>query len=207
MSPKTKETKPKKTKIKTESAVRESIEETVATKVPTESASKAFSAGDEDERELDKIIAAADQAASEAGIKEKFYEAVGRRKETTARVRLFTKKSSDNTAEDKGLITVNNKPYDAYFTDKNLQIRIEAPLRKLKSLHRFKATVLVSGGGLSGQADAIRHGISRALEKFDINFRKKLKKAGYLTRDPREKERRKFGHKGKARKSGRWSKR
>lgn len=172
--------------------------------VPATTASKAtLPVSDDDERQLDQIIAAADQ---EAGAKEKYYEAIGRRKDAIARVRLFTKKSGDAVSEDLAILTVNGKSYSDYFLDSNLLARIEAPLRKLKSLHRFKATVLVRGGGISGQADAVRHGIARALEKFDANFRKKLKKSGYLTRDPREKERRKYGHK-KARKSGRWSKR
>jgi|SRR3990167_3385346 len=138
--------------------------------------------------------------------KEKYYETVGRRKESVARVRLYTKKSSDPVSEDGALITVNNKNYTDYFSDVNLQHVVESPLRKLKSLNRFKATVLVRGGGISGQADAIKHGISRALELFDPNFRKKLKKSGFLTRDPRVKERRKYGLK-KARKSPQWKKR
>ena len=140
------------------------------------------------------------------GGKEKYFQAIGRRKESVARVRLYTKKSTDKAEDDKALIIINDKDYTDYFSDKTLQMHLEAPLRKLKSLNRFKATVHVSGGGMSGQADAVRHGLARALEQFDINFRKKLKKAGYLTRDPREKERRKYGHK-KARKSPRWSKR
>ncbi|MEK7124870.1 MAG: 30S ribosomal protein S9 [Patescibacteria group bacterium] len=144
-------------------------------------------------------------AASDAA-KEKYFEAVGRRKESVARVRLYTRKSTDQVQEDKALITVNGKDYAVYFTNKDLVAVIEAPLRKLKSLSRFKATVVVRGGGSSGQAEAIRHGIARALEHFDSNFRKKLKKSGLLKRDPRAKERRKYGHK-KARKSGRWSKR
>jgi small subunit ribosomal protein S9 len=158
---------------------------------------------DEEELQLDQIIAASDQAA---GAKEKYYEAVGRRKESVARIRLYTKKSTDTVTEDRAILTVNGKDYKDYFQDANLLTRIESPLRKLKSLHRFKVTALVRGGGIAGQADAVRHGIARALEKFDANFRKKLKKAGFLTRDSREKERRKYGHK-KARKSGRWSKR
>ena len=158
---------------------------------------------DDEERQLAQKIAAADE---EAGAKEKYYEAIGRRKDAIARIRLYTKKSTDTASEDKAILTVNGKSYSDYFGDVNLLARIEAPFRKLKSLHRFKATALVRGGGIAGQADAVRHGIARALEKFDANFRKKLKKAGYLTRDPREKERRKYGHK-KARKSGRWSKR
>ncbi len=140
------------------------------------------------------------------GGKEKYFQAIGRRKESVARVRLYTKKSTDKADDDKALVIVNGKDYRDYFSDVTLQMHLEAPLRKLKSLNRFKATVHVNGGGMSGQADAVRHGLARALEQFDINFRKKLKKAGYLTRDPRKKERRKYGHK-KARKSPRWSKR
>ncbi len=138
---------------------------------------------------------------------QKYYEAVGRRKSAIARVRVLTRKSTDTqTAEDKAIITVNDKPYYEYFGDSNLQLLVEAPLRKLKSLNRFKATVKVLGGGIAGQADAIKFGISRALVLFDANFAKKLKKAGFLTRDSREKERRKYGLK-KARKSPQWSKR
>ncbi len=140
------------------------------------------------------------------GAKEKYYESVGRRKESIARVRLYTKKSSDTIDGEKALIIVNGKDYAQYFSDINLQNIIESSLRKLKSLNRFKATVLVSGGGLRGQADAIKHELARALVLFDINFRKKIKKAGSLTRDPRAKERRKYGLK-KARKGPAWSKR
>jgi len=140
------------------------------------------------------------------GSAEHYYEAVGRRKEAIARVRLITKKSGDPMPSSGGLITINGKDYREYFADQMLNERVEQPLLRLKSLDRFKATVKVSGGGLSGQADAVRHGISRALELFDQNFRKRLKKSGYLTRDPRAKERRKPGLK-KARKAPRWSKR
>lgn len=138
--------------------------------------------------------------------KEKYYQAIGRRKEAIARVRLFTKKSVDSGKDDRAILTVNGKDYVDYFNDVNLLVRVEAPLRKLKSLNRFKATAIVTGGGMSGQADAVKHGLARALEVFDTNFRKKLKKAGFLTRDPRAKERRKYGLK-KARKSPQWSKR
>lgn len=137
---------------------------------------------------------------------EKYFEAVGRRKESIAQVRLFTRKSSDPVQEDNALIIVNNKKYTDYFSDKNLHSIVESPLKKLKSLNRFKATVKVSGGGLAGQADAIKHGLARTLILFDANFRKKLRKSGFLTRDSRVKERRKYGLK-KARKSPRWSKR
>ncbi len=119
---------------------------------------------------------------------------------------MFTKKSTDAASEEKAIVTVNNKNYTEYFTDVHLQHVVESPLRKLKSLNRFKATVMVHGGGLAGQAGAIKHGISRSLELFDTNFRKKLKKSGFLTRDSRAKERRKYGLK-KARKAPQWNKR
>lgn len=137
---------------------------------------------------------------------ERYLEAVGRRKESIARVRLFTKKASDNFPEDKGLILINQKPYQEYFRDLFLQDAVEEPLKKLKSLDRFKGLIMVKGGGLTGQAGAIRLGISRALVLFDANYRKKLKKFGYLTQDSRVKERRKYGLK-KARKAPQWAKR
>lgn len=148
-----------------------------------------------------------DKKEGEGNGLEKYYESVGRRKSAIARVRVYTKKSTDEpTKEDHALITVNKKDYTAYFVEKELQETVESPLKKLKSSNRFKATVNVSGGGIMGQAEAVRHGLSRALVLFDVNFSKKLKKSGYLTRDPREKERRKYGHK-KARKSPQWAKR
>lgn len=140
------------------------------------------------------------------GVKEKYFQAIGRRKESVARVRLYTKKSTDTVEEEKALVVVNGKDYTNYFSDINLRNVVESPLRKLKSLNRFKATVVVHGGGMRGQADAIKHGLARALVEFDLNFRKKLKKSGFLTRDSRIKERRKYGHK-KARKMGQFSKR
>lgn len=146
------------------------------------------------------------EAEETVGGKERYYESIGRRKDAIARVRLFTKKSTDEGQDDRMLMTVNNKDYIDYFNDVNLIQRIEAPLRKLKSLNRFKVTALLRGGGIAGQADALRHGLARALEHFDTNFRKKLKKAGYLTRDSRKKQRRHYGLK-KARKAGQWSKR
>ncbi len=140
------------------------------------------------------------------GEKEKYYESIGRRKESVARIRLYTRKSGDAVPEDRAIMTVNGKDYADYFKDIFLLAEVEAPLRRLKSLNRFKVTVKVSGGGIAGQAQAVSHGISRALELFDANFRKKLKKAGFLKRDPRAKERRKYGLK-KARKAPQWRKR
>ena len=138
---------------------------------------------------------------------EKYFEAVGRRKEATSRVRLFTRKAADQQeSEEKAIMTVNGKAYEEYFKAANLQSVLEAPFKKLKSLSRFKATITVHGGGMSGQAHAIKFALSRALVMFDENFSKKLRKAGFLTRDARVKERRKYGLK-KARKRGQWAKR
>ena len=147
--------------------------------------------------------------------KEKYFEAVGRRKSAIARVRIFTKKSTDrpadktdeNAAEEAALITVNGNDYTDYFGKNQDLLDIAAsPLKKLKSVNRFKASIKVLGGGIHSQAEAIRHGLSRALVMFDSNFAKKLKKSGFLTRDSREKERRKYGLK-KARKAPQWAKR
>ena len=155
--------------------------------------------------DTDKEVVSIDEEMSENG-KEKYYQSIGRRKVAIARIRIYTKKSTDTITEEHALITVNGKDYTKYFEDKNLQLVVESPLRKLKSLTRFKVTAIVNGGGIAGQAGAVRHGIARALTDFDLNFKKKLKKAGFLTRDPRAKERRKYGLK-KARKSPQWSKR
>lgn len=152
--------------------------------------------------------------------KEKYFEAVGRRKSAIARVRVYTKKASDlsvqaglsagkidENTEEPALITVNDHDYADYFHQNKKLLNIaEAPLKKLKSVNRFKASVKILGGGFNAQAEAIRHGLSRALVMFDPNFAKKLKKSGFLTRDSREKERRKYGLK-KARKAPQWAKR
>ena len=138
---------------------------------------------------------------------EKYYESVGRRKNAIARVRLITRKSTDTTPnEERAILNVNGKDYFDYFKEKELHEVVEGPFRKLKSLNRFKATIKVLGGGIRGQADAIVHGLARSLILFDANFSKKLRKSGYLTRDSRVKERRKYGLK-KARKAPQWAKR
>ena len=129
---------------------------------------------------------------------DRYWEAVGRRKTAIARVRLFTK-------GDKVLV-VNGKLYDVYFQDLTNRAVVEEALKKMKSLERFRMSAKVSGGGIHAQAEAIRHGISRALIKFNPDFRKRLRRAGYLTRDPRMKERKKFGLK-KARRAPQWAKR
>jgi len=157
-------------------------------------------------KEIAAIIEVESEGTEKNEKKEKYFQAVGRRKESVAIVRLYTKKSTDTLEGDYALVKVNDKDYREYFSDANLQGIVESALRKLKSLNRFKATVKVRGGGMAGQADAIKHGLARTLVLFDLNFRKKLKKSGFLTRDSRVKERRKYGLK-KARKAGQWSKR
>lgn len=138
-----------------------------------------------------------------AVIKRRYWETLGRRKHAIARVRLYTTKLMPR--ED-GDLLVNGKPYKEYFPGLFLQKTVEAGLTKLKSLNRFKATIKVKGGGLTGQAEAIRHGLARALVSFNPDFRKKLKRAGFLRRDPRMTERKKYGLK-KARRGPQWSKR
>ena len=141
--------------------------------------------------------------AVDDSLSKRYFEAVGRRKRATARVRLFTCKPFEG---EKGKILINERPYDEFFSTLELQQIIINPLKKMKSLNRFEVTVKVSGGGIKGQAGAIRHSLSRALVKFNQDFSKKLKKAGYLRRDPRRKERKKPGLK-KARKASQWKKR
>ena len=129
-----------------------------------------------------------------------YFEAVGRRKTSIARVRLFADKG------DSAHIDVNGKSYDLYFhTPGEKRIAKEA-LANLKLENNFKVTAKIKGGGIHSQSEALRHGISRALLKVDPDYRKILKPLGFLTRDPRAKERRKFGLK-KARKAPQWAKR
>ncbi len=133
----------------------------------------------------------------------RYFEAVGRRKTATCRARLFTARPLD---EYEGRITINGKPHKEYFPTSELQQTVEASLNKLKSLNRFEISVEVRGGGIQAQAEAVRHGIARTLVLFNPDFRKKLKRANYLRRDPRMKERKKYGLK-KARRAPQWSKR
>ncbi len=129
---------------------------------------------------------------------DRYIETIGRRKTAAARVRI--------TPSGKQSISINDLDLETYFkTDEQRRVALDA-LNKGKTVTKWKITALISGGGLSAQAEALRHGISRALVVHDGELRKKLKKAGFLKRDPRSKERRKFGLK-KARKSPQWSKR
>src|SRR4030042_4089263 len=133
-----------------------------------------------------------------------YFEAVGRRKTAIARVRLSTSSPAQSIGE--GNFSINNRSYKEYFPTVNLQRVLESPFSRLKSLSRFGGSVKVKGGGQMAQAEAVSNGISRALVLFDINFRKKLKKSGFLHRDDRMVERKKFGLK-KARRAPQWSKR
>jgi|SRR3569623_372296 len=129
---------------------------------------------------------------------EKYIETIGRRKTATARVRL--------TPGTRTSVTINGKDVNEYFaTDKLRTIALEAFLKAALTT-QFAATVVVRGGGINGQAEAVRHAISRALVEYDANLRTALKREGFLKRDPRAKERRKPGL-VKARKRKQWSKR
>jgi small subunit ribosomal protein S9 len=133
--------------------------------------------------------------------KEKYIEAIGRRKRATARVRIW-----QNETNKEFFILVNDRDYLDYFKNIELQKIVEAPLRKIKGTKNYKVTCKVEGGGKRGQAEAIRLGLSRALVLLNPEWKPKFKKAGFLTRDPREVERKKYG-KRKARKEEQWQKR
>ena len=126
-----------------------------------------------------------------------FYYGTGRRKTSVARVRLYN---------GSGEITINKRGIDDYFGLETLKLIVRQPLELTNNIGKFDIVVNVGGGGVSGQAGAIRHGIARALLQFDENLRPVLKKAGLLTRDPRMKERKKYGLKA-ARRAPQFSKR
>ena len=125
------------------------------------------------------------------------YYGTGRRKTSTARVYL---------RPGAGDVLVNRKPFDRYFPNETLRMIIRQPLHLTETTNKFDILVNVSGGGPSGQAGAIRHGITRALMEYNADLRPALKQAGLITRDPRIKERKKYGQKG-ARKRFQFSKR
>jgi len=128
-----------------------------------------------------------------------YYEGVGRRKTSTARVRLYT-------GENLGQIIVNGKPIDEYFTRLGDMVRIREPLKAVGLEDNFHVSVMVKGGGVTGQTGAILHGLARALIKSDPELRSPLRRGGFLTRDPRVKERKKPGLK-RARKAPQYTKR
>ncbi len=130
---------------------------------------------------------------------DRYIETVGRRKTSIARVRI--------TPAAKASYEINGKSIEEYFPTRELRITAGESIATSKLTEtKFKITALLKGGGISSQADALRHGIARGLIEYDKELRGKLKKAGLLKRDPRAKERRKFGLK-KARKAPQWSKR
>ena len=126
-----------------------------------------------------------------------YFYGTGRRKDSVARVRVYT---------GTGKVTINDRDIDNYFGLETLKLIVRSPLVLLGLEGKYDVVVRVSGGGVSGQAGAIRHGISRALLHADIEYRPVLKKAGFLTRDPRMKERKKYGLKA-ARRAPQFSKR
>ncbi|GAA3411895.1 30S ribosomal protein S9 [Paenibacillus hodogayensis] len=125
------------------------------------------------------------------------YYGTGRRKHSVARVRLVP---------GEGQIVINDRPLDEYFGLETLKLIVKQPLNLTETVGRYDVIVIANGGGTTGQAGAIRHGISRALLKADPEYRGSLKRAGFLTRDPRMKERKKYGLKA-ARRAPQFSKR
>ena len=146
--------------------------------------------------EISKEIAKTIKETS--GKPDRYFEAIGRRKTSVARVRLFTKGDKE--------FLVNDKSYQKYFQTVEDQETSVSSMKKMKCLDKFRVTVVVKGGGHTAQAEAIRHGTARVLVDFNNNFRKRLRKAGFLTRDPRMRERKKFGLR-RARRAPQWAKR
>ncbi len=126
-----------------------------------------------------------------------YFYGTGRRKSSVARVRVYN---------GTGKITINNRDIEEYFGLETLKLIVRQPLALTDTMDKFDIVCTVAGGGVTGQAGAIRHGLSRALLQFNEELRPALKKAGFLTRDPRMKERKKYGLKG-ARRAPQFSKR
>jgi small subunit ribosomal protein S9 len=127
-----------------------------------------------------------------------YYYGTGRRKSAVARVRLLPNGN--------GTMTINGRDAQIYFGQARLMAQAVAPLRLVEQLDRYDIKVKVAGGGVSGQSGAVRHGVARALLRSDEELRSALRKAGFLTRDPRVKERKKYGLK-RARKAPQYTKR
>jgi len=126
-----------------------------------------------------------------------YFYGTGRRKSSVARVRIYN---------GTGKVTINDRDIDDYFGLETLKVIVRQPLVLTGNADKFDIVCRVNGGGVTGQAGAIRHGVARALLLFDAELRAELKKAGFLTRDPRMKERKKYGLKG-ARRAPQFSKR
>jgi small subunit ribosomal protein S9 len=135
--------------------------------------------------------------------KEKYYQGLGRRKTSIARVKMFEISGKSATPDN---ITVNGRIFTSYFTVPEMRDIVSAPLKALDLQEKFRIEARVKGGGIHGQADAVRLGISRAIRVYDANFAKTLRDLGYLTRDARKVERKKPGLK-KARRAPQWQKR
>ena len=127
-----------------------------------------------------------------------YFYGTGRRKSSVARVRVY--------ANGTGKITINNRDIDDYFGLETLKLIVRQPMELTDTSGKLDIICTVAGGGVTGQAGAIRHGVARALLQYDAELRGELKKAGFLTRDPRMKERKKYGLKG-ARRAPQFSKR
>lgn len=128
----------------------------------------------------------------------RYVESVGRRKTSVARIRLYD-----------GMpfaFSINNHPIETYFREPHLLTVVQSPIKALSLTPAFEIKAKVLGGGIVGQAEAVRHGLSRALVKWEASHRPRLKKLGFLRRDPRRKERKKYGLKG-ARRAPQWQKR
>lgn len=151
-----------------------------------------------DRQPIEKIAPIAKSSPKEEKKRLDYLYAVGRRKTAVAQVRVYKKGS--------GEILINEMDYQKYFPTLDLQERVTAALRVVGQMQKLMTTAKVSGGGIAAQADAVRHGMSRALIQLNPNFRKPLKKSGFLTRDARKKERKKPGLK-RARKRPQWQKR
>ncbi len=179
---------------KEETKTKKEVKETKAPKKPAKRIVKKPAKKKEEVKE--KIITK--KEASEDLNNESYFQAIGRRKTSVARVRLFTKGNKE--------FIINDKSFEEYFPTLELRESCIAPLKKMKCNDIFKITVKVQGGGINSQMEAVRHGISRALVTFNPDFKKRLRRAGYLTRDPRQRERKKPGLK-RARRAPQWKKR
>jgi len=193
---------PRAKKIIEKTKEKEEIKTPAVIEVPEETKPAGFVAQDieagEDVAEDDISKEIAKTIKESAKNPDRYFEAIGRRKTAVARVRLFTKGDKE--------FLVNNKPYQQYFQTAEDQEMCVASMKKMKCLDKFRITAKVKGGGHTAQAEAIRHGTARVLVDFNQNFRKRLRKAGFLTRDPRMRERKKFGLK-RARRAPQWAKR
>lgn len=136
--------------------------------------------------------------AAETGIRERYWEATGRRKTAVARARITENKNPE--------FVVNQKPLDSYFQDSEYRIIAKEALERAGAQTPFAASVLVRGGGMRAQAEAVRHALARALVAWDPAMRELFKTLRFLTRDPRMRERKKFGLK-RARRARQWRKR